>query len=173
MRFIDLNRTEEERCHGAYRKYMRKPVMFTNLLFAVVTFSSPPVGGRLAGEPPTVRTVEESRDVELAENAKKMADVARKIYDAWENEFASGVANIAELHEWSRKLMSAQIIANPGKPDELLARESHLKRMIKLQERIRGIDVLPASSRLESDYFVLEAQRMVMEAKKTTSKTSR
>jgi hypothetical protein len=123
------------------------------------------------GQPPGAAAQIGDGEKQLATNAKEMADAARKGYDAFRDAFRNGTVVFGDVHTWSLRLMWAEVAISRDKHEEILARESHLKRMKEWLERLRIAELAHLTDKTEASYYVLEAERLVLEAKLSALKT--
>jgi hypothetical protein len=82
------------------------------------------------------------------------------------------VAKPDEVYAWSVRWLQAQRALSPKHEDQVAALEAHLRRMTKLQERVKELvrDLTPASKADEAEWYRLEAQLWLAKAKAKPAK---
>ena len=92
--------------------------------------------------------------------SSKMADSARKAYVAYNVMYGVGQAMPEEIYRWSRRLMEAELKADPTSKEPA---KDHWKRMRDLQNRISTLNKVGAVGGEEchaaaAEYYVAEAE---------------
>jgi hypothetical protein len=98
-----------------------------------------------------------------------MAEEAKKSYEDYEAAYRSSVGSLSNVHDFSLKWAQAGATISRGKPEAISAFELHLERMRKCQKALRAWDKALRTDFAASDYYVLEAERLVLIAKQESA----
>ena len=172
---VSIRQNGKRACRHTMTAFAHIRMRFCALLAALImAFGSYFWASLVVAGPAASRPAGKTYDAALIDNAKQMADVARKAYDAFEVEYRQGTKLVSDLHYWSLRWMRADIEANCGKPaEQMKARGSHLERMKEQRDIVKKVESGLPSSRFEVDYYVLEAERIVLEARKAASNSGK
>lgn len=102
-------------------------------------------------------TADEDR---ATERHTKLVEAARATLERTQESYDTGNANLEDVYRWSRRLMKAELKANPASPSAV---EEHASRMRKLHERVAqqskfGLVGGNAMALHAAEYYVAEAE---------------
>jgi len=90
---------------------------------------------------------------------------AGKAYQECETKYEAGIAGIADIHIWSLRWANALASENHVQPGAIAAYEQHLVRMQRSCRKVRASKNPSRTGLSESDYYVLEAKKLLSDAK--------
>ncbi len=140
----------------------------------------PPARLAAAAQPPAPKEAEPDRTPKPADEItalrKARVALAQKGYEAAVPAVrqTQRVGNVLvqvgkpeEVYRWSVRWLQAERELSPKKADQVAALEAHLKRMTELEKMIKALslDLLPKQVMLDGEWYRLEAQLWLAEAK--------
>jgi hypothetical protein len=95
------------------------------------------------------------------ELARAKVDAAHRTCKALAEEFLEGKTSVDQIHQWSQRMLNAQLEASKKKEEQTTAREDHITRMQQLEqlaqkrfEKGKGL----ASDLSAAEYYRLDAE---------------
>lgn len=97
---------------------------------------------------------------------QELAKSAKRVFESNEASYAAGLSGIGDLRRWSLRWAYWESLASSDNKRAILPYQEHLRRMERLQKKIKASEEIEPTPLYEINYYVLEAKKRVDDAKR-------